>query len=50
MAQCEFMGLGYKNKWRNWEQRLAASQKAAPNNKGGNPGSIQLREMSRSDT
>lgn len=50
MAQCKFMGLGHKNKWRNWEQRLAASQTAAPNYEGGNPGSIQLGETSRSDT
>lgn len=48
MAQCEFVGLDYKNKWRNGEQSLAASQKAAPEDKGGSRGSIQARK-SRSD-
>lgn len=48
MAQCEFVELGYKNKWRNGEQSLAASQKAAPDDKGGSRGSIQARK-SRSD-
>lgn len=33
-AQCEFTGLGHKNKWRNREQSLAVSQKTAPNCKG----------------
>lgn len=37
MAQCEFVELGYKNKWGNGEQSLAASQKAAPDHKGGQP-------------
>lgn len=44
-AQCEFTGMGYKDKWRNGEQSLAVSQKAAPNYKGGIPGSIQIREI-----
>lgn len=43
-AQCEFTGMGYKDKWRNGEQSLAVSQKTAPNYKGGIPGSIQVRE------
>lgn len=43
-AQCEFTGMGNKDKWRNGEQSLAVSQKAAPNYKGGIPGSIQVRE------
>lgn len=48
MAQCEFVGLGYKNKWRNGKQSLAASQKAVPGDKGGSHGSIQAGK-SRSD-
>lgn len=48
MAQCEFVELGCKNKWRNGEQSLAASQKAASEDKGDSCGSIQARK-SRSD-
>lgn len=44
IIQCEFTGMGYKGKRRNGEQSLAVSQKAAPNYKGGIPGSVQLRE------
>lgn len=44
IIQCEFMGMGYKGKRRNGEQSLAVSQKAAPNYRGGIPGSIQVRE------
>lgn len=44
MAQCESVELGYKNKWRNGEQSLAASQKAAPDDKEGSHGSIQARK------